>query len=94
MGMSISASTNLARVFDGGEWSDEFTITAGDKWSVVSHPDWATLSPESGSAGETTVKAKFEYRGFVNGNSNRQGDIVVQIDGTNIQHTVKVIQYY
>lgn len=94
MGMSISASTNLARVFDGGEWFDEFTITAGDKWSVVSHPDWATLSPESGSAGETTVKAKFEYRGFVNGNSNRQGDIVVQIDGTNIQHTVKVIQYY
>ena len=38
---------------DGG--SNTFTVTASDDWKVVNANDWLTVSPTSGSAGETVV---------------------------------------
>ena len=43
---------------EGG--SEEITVTAADKWEITGIPEWLTVAPVSGEAGETVVKFSAE----------------------------------
>ena len=48
----------IALPIEGG--SDEITVTAADKWEITGIPEWLTVTPVSGEAGETVVKFSAE----------------------------------
>ena len=48
----------IALPIEGG--SDEITVTAADKWEITGIPEWLTVAPVSGEAGETVVKFSAE----------------------------------
>lgn len=52
----VSSSVDILDEFasDGGT-SDAFTVQTGSSWSVKSSPDWISLSPTSGTGGESVV---------------------------------------
>ncbi len=43
---------------EGG--SEEITVTAADKWEITGIPEWLTVAPAAGEAGETVVKFSAE----------------------------------
>ena len=53
LGSLLVSSSYVPLSQDGG--SNTITITASDDWTVVNTNDWLTVSPLSGSAGETVV---------------------------------------
>ena len=48
----------IALPIEGG--SDEITVTAADKWEIIGVPEWLTVAPVSGEAGQTVVKFSAE----------------------------------
>ena len=48
----------IALPIEGG--SDEITVTAADKWEITGIPEWLTVAPAAGEAGETVVKFSAE----------------------------------
>ena len=48
----------IALPIEGG--SAEITVTAADKWEITGIPEWLTVAPVSGEAGETVVKFSAE----------------------------------
>ena len=48
----------IALPIEGG--SEEITVTAADKWEITGIPEWLTVAPVSGEAGETVVKFSAE----------------------------------
>ena len=48
----------IALPIEGG--SDEITVTAADKWEITGIPEWLTVAPAAGDAGEAVVKFSAE----------------------------------
>lgn len=94
-GVSLQVSTSYFAVHENvADNNGKLTITASAPWSIKSSPDWATITPASGKAGVTDATLKVDYQAWVNGMQLREGDIVLQIDGTNTTQSIKVRQYY
>ncbi|MGN1211872.1 MAG: M64 family metallopeptidase [Candidatus Cryptobacteroides sp.] len=70
--------------------SRELVFTADDDWSVVSQPEWVTLSQTSGH-GKTALQLTFDEKAH-DGNS-RSGEVVFQLDGKGYQTKLAVTQY-
>ena len=48
----------IALPIEGG--SDEITVTAADKWEITGIPEWLTVAPAAGDAGEAVIKFSAE----------------------------------
>lgn len=71
-----------------------FTLTASGKWSIKSADSWLSLSKTSGGAGEHNLDVVCDYKAWNQGLEYRQGNIVIQLDGTSKTVSLMVRQYY
>ena len=67
----------------GGQ--DEITVTATDKWEITNIPEWLTVTPTSGAAGETKVTFSAEA-----GTETLEAVLYIKIG--EVQQLVNVIQ--
>ncbi len=58
------SSSYVAIPAEGG--SQTITVTATDAWNITEIPDWLTVSPTTGAAGETTVTFKADKASSTN----------------------------
>lgn len=65
-------------------------LTADDDWSVVSQPDWVSLSQTSGH-GKTALQLTFAQK--PQDGSTRSGQVVFELDGKDYQTKLSVSQY-
>ncbi len=68
----------------------ELVLTADDNWSVVSQPDWVTLSQTSGK-GKTSLQLTFAEK--PQDGTTRSGEVVFELDGKDYQTRLSVSQY-
>lgn len=68
----------------------ELVLTADDDWSVVSQPDWVSLSQTSGH-GKTALQLTFAQK--PQDGSTRSGEVVFELDGKDYQTKLSVSQY-
>ncbi|MGM9736563.1 MAG: leucine-rich repeat protein [Candidatus Cryptobacteroides sp.] len=68
----------------------DLVLTADDNWSVVSQPDWVTLSQTSGK-GKTALKLTFSEK--PHDGTARTGEVVFELDGKDYQTKLSVSQY-
>lgn len=68
----------------------ELVLTADDDWSVVSQPDWVTLSQTSGH-GKTALQLTFTQK--PQDGTTRSGEVVFELDGKDYQTRLSVSQY-
>lgn len=68
----------------------ELVLTADDGWSVVSQPDWVSLSQTSGH-GKTALQLTFAQK--PHDGSTRSGEVVFELDGKDYQTRLSVSQY-
>lgn len=68
----------------------ELVLTADDDWSVVSQPDWVSLSQTSGH-GKTALQLTFAQK--PHDGSTRSGEVVFELDGKDYQTRLSVSQY-
>jgi len=81
----IQVSSSYVSVPLSGGSSNPVTVTATSSWTISGMPDWLTVSPTSGSAGETSVT--FSAAGALDG---RSAVLKITCDGK--EQTVNVIQ--
>ena len=68
----------------------DLVLTADDNWSVVSQPDWVTLSQTSGK-GKTALQLTFAEK--PHDGTTRTGEVVFELDGKDYQTRLSVSQY-
>lgn len=68
----------------------DLVLTADDNWSVVSQPDWVTLSQTSGK-GKTALQLTFAEK--PHDGTTRTGEVVFELDGKDYQTKLSVSQY-
>ena len=68
----------------------ELVLTADDDWSVVSQPDWVSLSQTSGH-GKTALQLTFAQK--PQDGTTRNGEVVFELDGKDYQTRLAVSQY-
>ena len=68
----------------------ELVLTADDDWSVVSQPDWVSLSQTSGH-GKTALQLTFAQK--PHDGSTRSGEVVFELDDKDYQTRLSVSQY-
>ena len=68
----------------------ELVLTADGDWSVVSQPDWISLSQTSGH-GKTALQLTFAQK--PHDGSTRSGEVVFELDGKDYQTRLSVSQY-
>lgn len=68
----------------------ELVLTADDDWSVVSQPDWVSLSQTSGH-GKTALQLRFAEK--AHDGTSRSSEVVFQLDGKDYQTRLSVSQY-
>ncbi|MGM9791451.1 MAG: fimbrillin family protein [Candidatus Cryptobacteroides sp.] len=68
----------------------ELVLTADDDWSVVSQPEWVTLSQTSGH-GKTALQLTFAQK--PQDGSTRNGEVVFELNGKGYQTRLSVSQY-
>lgn len=94
-GVSLKLSKDYYAVHENvPDDNGDLTITASAPWSIKSSPSWATIDPERGPAGETKARVKVDYIAWNKGLEYREGEIVIQIDGTTTTQSIKIRQYY
>lgn len=80
----VQVSQSMVAIdIDGG--SAEITVTAAAKWEFAGVPEWLTVSPASGAAGETVVK-------FSAGESDENNEAVLSLNCDGVTQVVTVIQ--
>jgi len=77
------SSSYVALPADGG--STTITVTAKESWSINSMPEWVTITPASGSAGETKVTFSAEKATETN-----EGTVYIECGGK--KQTINIIQ--
>ena len=87
----FSISSRLLRCLNNAE-PRSFTLRAesGASWTVVSKPDWVTVSPMSGTG---KVEVTVTVSALAKGAGNREGEIVYKLDGNDYSASTKVEQY-
>ena len=73
----------IALPIEGG--SDEITVTAADKWEITGIPEWLTVAPAAGDAGEAVVKFSAEA-------SEKNNEAVLHLNCGVVSQVITVFQ--
>ena len=89
----ISLSQNVIESsLNGGTY--EVSLGSSSAWSIVSIPQWVTVSPTiGGTTGLDSTKVNIEVSRFVGTSLNRSGDIIFKLNNRNRTDTLKVNQH-
>lgn len=73
----------VALPIEGG--SAEITVTAADTWEIVDIPEWLTVAPAAGAAGQTTVTFSAEA-------ASSNNEVVLHLNCGEVSQVINVIQ--
>ncbi len=70
----------------------EGVVRSEGTWSVIEKPDWCTVTPSQGGT-DNKQEITVTVSSMQQGDGNRSGRIVFQLDGTNYETYIEVSQY-
>jgi len=73
----------VALPIEGG--SAEITVTAADTWEIVDIPEWLTVAPAAGAAGQTTVTLSAEA-------ASSNNEVMLHLNCGEVSQVINVIQ--
>lgn len=73
----------VALPIEGG--SAEITVTAADTWEIVDIPEWLTVAPAAGAAGQTTVTFSAEA-------ASSNNEVMLHLNCGEVSQVINVIQ--
>lgn len=89
--MNIKHSPDMPELNNDGSCNDYLSITADIAWQVQRKPEWLTLSPSSGSAGETDVTLSADP---LVSSAPRSGQVILtSLPGGSFTHSFTVLQH-
>lgn len=89
--MNIKHSPDMPELNNDGSCNDYLCITADIAWQVQRKPEWLTLSPSSGSAGETDVTLSADPLVSL---APRSGQVILtSLPGGSFTHSFTVLQH-
>lgn len=86
-GLYLTPKVN-SLTFDADACSRNLEVESNVTWKVLSAPSWVTISKDAVTGNKTLAVSVPNY----NETTDRSGEIVLGVDGLNIQQTVKVVQ--